>query len=1594
MKPLHFFLLLIFLPSSIRCIYSFSQAANSLVFSHTRNRVFPELKYFLVLLLLASCTVTPKDDGTTPAPLFPQAKSFQSNPPGGYAINLVSGDSIDPILNMQGDTLKTGVHIPALGKIIHPDSVSRPKSFPVTPKGLLIKKNVYSNRKIISVNLTVILIDTSKLTYIPVPELVEGDTSHFIINSMGTKLATGTSIPTRGKVVPAIQPESEVALLPQIKDAAITNLQYLDVEQGMPSSNILSIAEDRNGNFWFGTWEGGVSKYDGAGFTTYTEKEGLSSNTVWTIEEDRSGNLWFGTEGGGVSKYDGSGFTHYSEKEGLSSKTVLSIVEDHNGNLWFGSRGGGVSKFNGMGFTHFTEKEGLSSNRVLSIAEDRRGNLWFGTEGGGVSKFDGKGFTHYTEKDGLSSNQVWSIVEDRKGNLWFGTEGGGVSKFDGDRFTHLMEKDGLGSNTVRSIVEDRIGNLWFGSDGGGVSKYDGEGLINFSEKEGLSSNRVLSIVEDRIGKLWFGTDGGGVSKYDEKGFSLFTEKEGLSSNRVRSILEDRNGNLWFGTWGGGVIKYDGKELTQFTGKEGIRSNSVWSIIEDRNRNLWFGTGDGGVLKYDGERFTYYTEKEGLSSNTVWSILEDKNGNLWFGTDGGGVSKYDGEGFTHFTEKQGLSNNRVLSIVEDRNGNLWFGTWGGGVSKYDGKGFTHYTEKEGLSSNRVWSILEDRSGNLWIGTGGSGVSKFDGKEFTHYTEKEGLSSNIVRSIVENKQVPNGIEIYLGTEKGISKMIIPSKPNSNVEVSSIQVFEKQDGLKSLDALFSSAFIDSKNQAWWGMGKNLTMLDLNNQHQPVKDPPTVYLRQLAINEQFIDYHNLRDQLGSEIKFHGVKQFENYPLLLEVPYKKNHLTFLFSAIDWSALHKIRYSYRMLGLDDRWSIPSFEPKADFRNLPYGTFIFQLRAIGESGEWSKPFEYSFTIRPPWWQTWWAYLVYSILFGVAVWNVHLYQKGKVVQVERQKAQIKELEQAKQIEKAYLILKSTQDQLIQSERIANLAQQAEALRLKELDSVKTKLYTNITHEFRTPLTIILGVANQVLDNPSEHLKKGLKMIIRNGRNLLMLVNQMLDLSKLESGKLSLQYHNSDVISFLGYIVDSFYSFAESKGIQIHFISVKEQLNMDFDEVRFQQIVSNIISNALKFTPDGGHVYVSTDTKNDSFILKIKDTGIGINEMDLPHIFDRFFQADDSHTRHGEGTGIGLALTYKLVKLMKGTIAVKSKEGHGSEFEVVLPIGNISDSKETANQVPSESMDLDTQYENAVPIDEVSQTSPIGKINNENGIAHVLISDDNEDVLAFVSSCFENEFVVEVAKNGQECEEKAFNSIPDLIVMDVMMPIKNGFEVCKTLKTDERTSHIPIILLTAKADLDSKLQGLERGADDYLTKPFHKKELLLRIKNLLDLRRQLQQYYRSSLEESLSVNSLQNPGGSTLNSGINGSKDSHPGNQNPSIPLASSLENAFVIKVRKEIESHLEEPDFDVEKLCRSLALSHSQVHRKLSALTGLSVTLFIRYMRLIKAKEMILTSGFSITAIAYDCGFNDPGYFGRIFKKEYGVSPQVWREQNST
>lgn len=511
-------------------------------------------------------------------------------------------------------------------------------------------------------------------------------------------------------------------------------------------------------------------------------------------------------------------------------------------------------------------------------------------------------------------------------------------------------------------------------------------------------------MEDLSGNIWFGTDGGGVNKMNNAGFSYLPPNDILENNRVRPIIRDKKGNTWFGTEGGGVAKYDSKTnavasatVTYYTAKNGLVYSGQRSLLEDSKGNMWIGTTGGGICKYDGSYFTDYSHSEPRFPNTVFAIVEDKSGNLWFGKNEDGISKYNGTSFSYYTEKEGLPAKKVFSILQDKKGDLWFGTDGGGLCKYDGTHLLNYTEKEGLFSKSITSIMEDEKGILWLGTLGAGVCRFDGKQFTYYTEKEGLSNNNVWSLIQDSSG----DTWVGTDKGLNRFLLSGDRYI------IYQYGLQDGLKAIDFNLHSACIDNNNRIWWGTGKNIVTKDLKF---PFKtgDVRSLQLSYIEINDRFYDYHNFPDSNWEKINFTHVNPFNNYPEGLALSFDQDHASFHFSAIDWAAPDKIKYSYRMIGLDEKWSSPSSEAFAEYRNLQHGNYELQVKAIGQSQVWTEPITYRFTIRPPWWLTWWfksiiVFISLALIFFV-IRFIYLYQlrKQKVlmekklaVQYERQR-----------------------------------------------------------------------------------------------------------------------------------------------------------------------------------------------------------------------------------------------------------------------------------------------------------------------------------------------------------------------------------------------------------------------------------------------------------------------------------------------------------------------------------------------------------------------------------------------------------------------
>ncbi len=804
----------------------------------------------------------------------------------------------------------------------------------------------------------------------------------------------------------------------------------------------------------------------------YNTEQGLALSSISCGYRDKEGNLWFGTVGGGVSRYDGKSFTNFTTTQGLSNNNVWGITEDKRGNLWFATIGGGVSRYDGKSFTNFTTAQGLSDNKVWSIKEDKKGNLWFGTVGG-VSRYNGKSFTNFTTAQGLSNNYVWCIAEDKKGNLWFGTNGGGVNKYDGKSFTSFTSAQGLTNDNVYSIAEDKKGNLWFGTDRG-VSKYDGKSFTNFTTEQGFSDNKVWSIKEDRAGNLWFGTNSEGVIRYDVKSFVSFTAAQGLSNNKVYCITEDKKGNLWFGT-DRGVSKYDGKFFTNFTTAQGFSDNTIFGIIEDKKGNLWFATSGDGVSRYNGQSFTNYTEAQGLSNNKVYCITEDKKGNLWFGTDGGGVSRYDGKSFINFTKKQGLVDNRVSCIAEDKAGNLWFGSTGAGVSRYDGKSFTNFTTVQGLSNNTIYCITEDKSGNIWFGTDGGGVSVLrnrsqeapeannektnaaDGNKMTfeNFTTNEGLADDIVYDVVEDSSG----NIIIGTNLGITvlKGGLGTSGQSFAK-EGLEYYNQKTGYPVKDINNNAMYVDRKGLIWIGTGgEKLVRFDYSAIHKDTA-APNVFIQSIKINNENICWYDLlasgrdgRSELKADsntiapniteeaiifdkaltaaqrdamrkkfgdVKFDSITPFYSIPENLVLPFKHNNVTFDFAALETGKSFLVRYQYILEGYDHDWSPVANKTSATFGNIHEGTYTFSLKAQSPDGVWSKPIQYSFTVLPPWYRAWWMYVIYAFIILMSIvlifrWRTGALRKEKEILEEKVEIRTSELRKEKDRSESLLL-----------------------------------------------------------------------------------------------------------------------------------------------------------------------------------------------------------------------------------------------------------------------------------------------------------------------------------------------------------------------------------------------------------------------------------------------------------------------------------------------------------------------------------------------------------------------------------------------------
>ena len=748
---------------------------------------------------------------------------------------------------------------------------------------------------------------------------------------------------------------------PPFKHGTWKHYTYLD---GLGNNNVRPIYQDREGYLWFGTYNGGVSRYDGEAFVNFTTDDGLASNSVWSIFQDREGFLWFGTYNAGVSRYDGEAFVNFTTDDGLIGNSVWSIFQDREGYLWFGIRGdSGVSRYDGEAFINFTANDGLITDSINSIYQDRDGFLWFGTLDG-LARYDGDQFVNFTTHDGLAHNFVWAIHQDQNGLLWFATDAG-VSQYDGNQFVNLTTKNGLVSDLVETIHQDRDGFLWFGTRDNGVSRYDGEKIVNFTTYDGLAANSVWSIFQDREGAFWISSPSEGLSQYDNTGFIDFTTADGLAGNTVATIFQDRDGLLWFGT-DNGISQYDGKKFINFKTDDGLVHNFVRSVYQDQEGSLWFGT-DGGASQYDGDQFVnfdaqffnFMTNGE-LSVNAIRTFYQDRDGFLWVGTNRSGVYRYDGNEFVNFTTHDGLTQNGVSSIYQDRDGSLWFGTDGGGIYRYDGNAFVNFTTTEGLASNSVWAIHQDRDGFFWFGTTRGGASRYDGNEFVNFTTNDGLAQNDVTSIYQDRE---GF-LWFGTQSG---------GVSRYDGTSWTSLDTRDGL--INNQVSKITQDSDGRLWFATLEGVT------QYNPNRVPPRVRI----VSAQS---HKISAQAGS---LETIKDITT----------DTRVTIRYSSIDFkTAKGKRQYQVRIKEIDADWREPT---RSDMFSISFdkpGTYTFQVIAIDRDLNYSAPASLTLTVVLPWHQSGWilyllggAIVVLLSLCGVFAYRYY-HQRQQVLAYQRE------------------------------------------------------------------------------------------------------------------------------------------------------------------------------------------------------------------------------------------------------------------------------------------------------------------------------------------------------------------------------------------------------------------------------------------------------------------------------------------------------------------------------------------------------------------------------------------------------------------------
>lgn len=1284
-------------------------------------------------------------------------------------------------------------------------------------------------------------------------------------------------------------------------------------------------------------------------------EKGLSNNYINDIVEDKKGYLWFATEEG-LNKLEGNHFTSFYKKSGkvlnLTGNELNCLLDDPTEPiLWIGTQRSGLNAFNyqtNQQIIYQHDKKNPNSictNDITGIYPTSDGNLWITTYWQGIDYLDKKTgkFTHYNQTTipELPSNTVWTLLDDNKGNLYIGhhAENGmsilSLKTKKVKNFTHdPNNKKTLPHNNVQCIFKDNTGNIWVGT-GRGLALFNPntEEFIWLGEKNPSLSHLVYDIQQFNENQLWVATELGGIAIIDLSKTLFNTAEEihviqagnnehNLNNSTVRCLFQDSHQNIWAGTWGGGInfLSSDGALFKSFSYSPNSPESSLSTQIAsavciDKQGLLWIGTDGGGinVLK-DGQRIATYTEESGhLSGNSVQTALCDQKGNLWFGIFNGGIMYYNiqTKSFQQiFPEKE--STQDVRSLFEDNNGTIWVGSFGRGIFLYasNGKRLKEFNTYLNFPSNTINQIFEDSKGCIWAATG-EGLVQIENSspwKYKVYQRNEGLANTFIWAIEEDENQ----NIWFSTNQGISCFV---RNEGN-----IYNYDFRDNIPMASFTGRSVCKDKNGVMYFGSTNGLCYFTPSYILEK-RQAPKAIIGKITVFEPLVSDNSNETEI-SLINKESVR----------LKHLQNNFNISFSIQDYSLNERVEYTYMLKGLENSWYTVKDPNNVTFRNLPAGKYEFMIKTRIRNQEWSDEISsIEIIIAPPFWLSWWAKLLY-LISGTALLFIGLWAYRRKLNLEY---------------------------LYESEKKSHEQEQ-------ELNNERLRFYTNITHELRTPLTLILGpledlVKSNTLSSKDHHR---ISVIHQSAVRLLNLINQILDFRKTETQNKRLCVTKGNLTNTV-YEVGLKYKELNSKpDIQILIEAEEENMFLFFDKEIITMILDNLISNALKYT-DKGYIRIRAEWVTENGIryaqLSVEDTGYGIGKESLAHIFERYYQESGEH--QASGTGIGLALVKNLVKLHEGDIQVKSLPDVGTTFYLRLLAEN------TYPQA-LHGEDMHTEKQDAKEEDSTLKLEAIEPDKNARPI--ILVVEDNADIRDYIADSFTDLYEIKTAANGKEGLQIATDCIPDIIVSDIMMPVMNGVVMCQKLKADIRTSHIPVILLTAKDSITDKEEGYQAGADSYLTKPFSASLLQSRISNLLTQRRLLSERFairpdkpkKQSMEEKRAI----------ITESMN------------------KLDKEFLDKITNTITEGLAAAEnIDITVLSNVMCMSSSTLYRKVKALTGMSTNEYIRKIKMQLAEKYLLEGKYSISEIAFKVGINSNVYFRQCFKEEFGMSASDYLKQ---